>query len=111
MLKLSNKTGFLLIALSILVICGLVVFYYLAPDRSSVMPVASQALEQETNYDDLDPAMKELAKHLIGKAIANIINSSALSLTLQAHLAPFLAPHAPLGPICQIYLSYIVYAR
>lgn len=110
MLKPKNKTAILLTALSIFVI-GVVIFYYLAPNLSSVKPVASQPLEEEINYEDLEPAMKALVNYLFNKAIADSANSAALSLNSQVHLAPFLAPHVSLGPICQIYLSYITHAR
>ena len=111
MLNQRKNTVIQLIILISVVIGSLIVFYHLGPGHSSVMPVESQPLASEINYHDLDPAMKEMVNHLFSKAIANGVNSLALSLNSQVHLAPFLAPHAPLGPICQIYSAYITHAR
>lgn len=111
MLKPNNKTVFLHTTLSIFLIGVVVFIYYLAPNLSSVKPLASQPLEEEINYEDLEPAMKALVNLLFNKAIADSVYMVALSLNSQVHLAPFLAPHASLGPVCQIYLSYITHAR
>ncbi len=111
MFKSKDKIGFRIITLGFLVIGALVALFLLAPNRASVMPVESQPLALDTHYDDFDPAMKKWRNHLTSKAVANIVNTSVLSINAQAHLAPFMVPLAPLGPICQIYSSYITHAR